>query len=102
MSLGQRIRARREELNIIQQELADSLGITPQYISAIETDRKIPSLDFISELSKKLGMSIDYLVFGDEEKESTIGDIVISIKADETLDKEAKGILISLVKKLRQ
>lgn len=40
MSFGKRIRKRRLELNLTQQDLAKDLGVSPQHISAIEQDKR--------------------------------------------------------------
>ncbi len=98
MSLGERLRNRRQALKLTQQELAESLGVTPQHISAIEQDSRAPSLPFLAKLAEELGVTIDYLVTG---KESTITDIIPAIKADKTLNLETRRALITLVRALR-
>lgn len=98
MDLGQRIRRRRETLNITQQELADTLQISAQHISAVENNKKVPSLALISELAKQLGVSVDYLVSGEE---GIIKDTIPAIKADKRLSLKAKKALIALVEELR-
>jgi len=40
MNIGQRIRKRREALNITQLDIAKALGVTPQHISAVEQDKR--------------------------------------------------------------
>ena len=98
MNLGQRLRKRREALKLTQQELAESLSVTPQHISAIEQDQRSPSLPFLAKLAEELGVTVDYLVAG---KEGVITDTIPAIKADKTLNLEAKRALISLVRALR-
>ena len=98
MNLGERLRKRRASLKLTQQELAESLGVTPQHISAIEQDKRAPSLPFLAKLAEELGVTVDYLVTG---KEGVITDIIPAIKADKTLNLEAKRALISLVRALR-
>lgn len=97
MSLGQRLRERRETLKITQKELADSLTVTPQHISAIEQDKRAPSIPFLGKLAEELGVSVDYLVLG---KEGVITETIPAIKADKKLKLEAKRALISLVQAL--
>jgi len=97
MSLGRRLRERREALKLTQQELAEALGLTPQHISAIEQDKRAPSLTSLAKLAQELGVAIDYLVVG---KEGIITDTIPAIKADKKLNLEAKKALISLVKTL--
>ena len=97
MNLGQRIRKRRQTLELTQQQLAIALNLTPQHISAIEQDKRIPSLASLAKLAEELGVSIDYLVTG---KEGVITDTIPAIKADKGLKLEAKKALITLVQAL--
>jgi len=55
MSIGKRIRKRRQILKITQQELAKAIGVTPQHISAIEQDKRDPSLSSLARLAEELG-----------------------------------------------
>jgi len=98
MTLGQRIRTRRQTLELTQQVLAKALGLTPQHISAIEQEKRAPSLPFLAKLAEELGVSIDYLVTG---KEGIITDTIPAIKADKSLNLEVKRALIALVKNCR-
>ena len=97
MDLGQRIKTSREALSITQQGLADALKVSAQHVSAVENGKKIPSLALVSEVAKQLGVSIDYLVSGEE---GVIKDTVPAIKADKGLSLKAKKALISLVEEL--
>lgn len=98
VSLGQRIRKRRQILKITQHELAQTLGMTPQHISAIEKDKWSPSLTLLPKLAEVLGVSTDYLLSG---KEGIITGIIPAIKADKTLSLKAKRALIALVEEQR-
>lgn len=97
MTLGRRLRERREALKLTQQELAEALGLTPQHISAVEQDKRAPSLPSLAKLAQELGVTIDYLVVG---KEGVITDTIPAIRADKKLTLEAKKSLINLVKAL--
>lgn len=97
MSLGQRIRERRQTLKLTQQQLAEALGLTPQHISAIEQEKRSPSLTSLAELAEELGVTVDYLVTG---KEGVITDTIPAIKADKRLKLEVKKALIALVQAL--
>jgi len=97
MTLGKRIRMRRETLELTQQELAEALGLTPQHISAIEQEKRAPSLPTLAKLATELGVTVDYLVVG---KEGIITDIIPAIKADKRLGLKAKKALIALVEEL--
>jgi transcriptional regulator with XRE-family HTH domain len=99
MSLGQRIKKRRRSLKITQLELAQALGLTPQHISALEQDKRTPSITLLGRLATELGTSIDYLVTG---KEGAIIDIVPAIKASKDLGLSVRKALITLVDELRK
>lgn len=97
MSLGQRIRKRRQAMKLTQQQLAKALGQTSQHVSAIEQDKRAPSLTSLAKLAEELGVSVDYLVAG---KEGVITDTIPAIKADKKLKLEVKKALITLVQAL--
>ena len=98
MDFGERIRKRRHNLKITQQELAEALGLTAQHISAIEQNKRSPSLNMLAKLAENLGVSTDYLVSG---KEGIITGIVPAIKADKTLNLKVKRALIALIEELK-
>jgi len=97
MSLGERIRKRRDVLEITQRQLAEALGLTPQHVSAIEQDKRAPSLSSLAKMAEELAVTADYLVTG---KESVVTGLIPAIKADEKLEPGVKKALITLVKKL--
>ncbi len=99
MTLGQRIRQRREALRLTQQQVAEALGVTPQHISVIEQDKRSISVNALAKLAEELGVSIDYLVTG---KEVAVADIIPAIKAEMTLGLEVKNALVALVNALRK
>jgi len=98
MTVGQRTRMRRQALKLTQQELANDVGLSPQHISAIEQDKRAPSLPALAKLAEALGVTTDYLVTG---KEGVITDTIPAIKADKTLNLEVKRALIGLVREWR-
>ena len=97
MSMGDRIRKRRQGLRITRRELAEAIGVTPQHISAVEQDKRDPSLPSLARLADELGVTIDYLVTG---KAGGITDSIPAIKADRRLDLKAKKALIALIEEL--
>ena len=44
-AIGQRIRLRRLELNLSQEELAEIVGISPSFVGAIERGEKSATID---------------------------------------------------------
>jgi transcriptional regulator with XRE-family HTH domain len=99
MNLGERVRKSRQALGITQQELARAIGLTAQHISAIEQNKRVPSLNIIAQIGEQLGVSIDFLVSGNR---GIIIDTIPAIKADKTLTLKAKRALIALVEEIRR
>jgi len=98
-NLGERVKIKRESLKLTQEQLANALGLTSQYISAIEQNKRIPSLQSLVRLANELGTSADYLISGTD---SAIADIVPAIKVDKTLNVEVKKALVTLINALRK
>lgn len=97
MTLGERIRKRRQVMKLTQQELGKELGLTSQHISAIEKDRRTPSLASLAKIAEELGVSVDYLLTG---REGVITGAIPAIKADKKLKLEVKKALITLLRAL--
>ena len=60
--LGMRIQEKRIEKKWTQEKLADSVGLSPVYISSIERGIKLPSLSTAVNIVNALGASLDYLL----------------------------------------
>jgi putative molybdopterin biosynthesis protein len=60
-----RVRARREQLELPQQDLAAIVGLSRQALSAIESGRAVPSVDVAVRIASALGVAVESL-FGDE------------------------------------
>ena len=65
MSVGSRIKEKREELQITQQELADKINCTKAAISNYEKNVSIPKTEFLIKLMDVLSVDANYL-FQDE------------------------------------
>lgn len=61
---GRRVRARREELGLTQEELAHRASINRTYIGSLETGQRNPSLDTIARLAAALDTDAAELVKG--------------------------------------
>lgn len=62
--IGLRIRNIRINMNLSGRELAEKLGISAQYLSAIEHGKGALSLDRLEQLCKLSHSSADYILFG--------------------------------------
>ena len=63
-AVGERLRAARERAGLTQRDLAFP-GCSPAYISRIESGDRIPSLQLLRELGRRLGVSEDFLATGE-------------------------------------
>lgn len=61
--LGNRIKATREAKNLTQEKLAELTGLSNNYISNIERNRSIPSLETLVKLCNSLDVTPDSLLF---------------------------------------
>ncbi len=62
MTLGNRIKNRREEMKLTQEELAERTQLRQNYISRVECDKFEPTATVITVLAKALAMSADELL----------------------------------------
>ncbi len=62
--LGARIKKRRCELGLKQNELSEMLDISNNYLSNIENGHSIPSLEVFSDICIKLKITPDLLLLG--------------------------------------
>lgn len=60
--IGKRIQMRREELGIKQEELAELVKLSPNYMSAIERGVKIPRLETFIRIANALQVPSDILL----------------------------------------
>lgn len=56
--LADRIRARRQELALSQQDLADLAHCSPRFVGAVETGKPSVRLDKLVDLLKALGLEL--------------------------------------------
>lgn len=64
MTFGSRLRARRAEAHLTQDQLGEALGVSKAAVSRWESDKDYPSFGVLPKLSRALGVSLDYLVDG--------------------------------------
>ncbi|MGH3040524.1 MAG: tetratricopeptide repeat protein [Gaiellaceae bacterium] len=82
--MGERLHAAREAAGLSQRQLAFP-GCSPAYISRIESGDRIPSLQLLRELGRRLGVSEDYLATGSDprEREGAVLEAEVALRLDE-------------------
>lgn len=66
MEIGKRIKQLAKERGLTQKQIADALGVTQSFISALYTDKKLPSLEMVISLCQCLGVSPNALLWEEE------------------------------------
>lgn len=61
MSLGERIKERREQLNLSRKQLADAMGVTPSAVANYENGFSSPRADLVYSLIEVLKCDANYL-----------------------------------------
>ena len=56
MSVGKTIKLLRVSSGLKQKELAPKVGVTPNYLSLVENNKREPSMSFLRALSKELNL----------------------------------------------
>src|SRR5918994_6056845 len=83
-AVGERLRAARERAGLSQRQLSFP-GCSPAYISRIESGDRIPSLQLLRELGRRLGVTEDYLATGHErhEESARLVEAELALRLDE-------------------
>lgn len=83
-AVGRRLREARERAGLSQRQLS-FLGCSPAYISRIEAGDRIPSLQLLREMGRRLGVSEDYLATGKErdDEASALIEAELALRLDD-------------------
>ncbi|MFG6321999.1 MAG: helix-turn-helix transcriptional regulator [Lachnospiraceae bacterium] len=65
MNIGTKIKTLRKEKNMTLQQIAYTMGCSPQLISQYESGKRIPKLETIQKIAVALGVPISELVSSD-------------------------------------
>lgn len=97
--IGLRIAEARVKYDLTQEQLAEKIGKTSQFISNIETGKRKPSLSTLLNIAKVLNLSLDYLIYDNDIEEKIRDDIYMKqiYKQLESLDDEKKNKLLDIV-----
>lgn len=86
---GKRIKQIRESMGYNQEDFAEKLHTSRNYVSKMETGYKAPSIDMLVEISVLADVSLDYLILGRKNGRKEIKSNVRSlIDALTLLEKE--------------
>jgi len=80
MSFADNLKSIRQEKHISQEELAEIIGVSRQAVSKWEQGSGYPEMEKLLVLSKKLNVSLDYLMLGEikfTENNNTLSNTII-------------------------
>ncbi len=102
--IGERIKERRLELHLTREQFSELINVTPKFLSDIETGEKGFSIETLERLVKNLGLSADYILFGEKENNSLNKSDFIEFtlsKLNKTERNYAEQILLTFVKAMK-
>jgi transcriptional regulator with XRE-family HTH domain len=79
VTVGERIKARREELGWTQEELARRAKFSKSFLSDLENGKRNVGADKLLDIARALNQSLDYLMTGKEKKTAEIGATEVQI-----------------------
>lgn len=93
-NVGRRIALRREKMKFRQNEFADKIGISNNYLSSIERGKEKPSLEILVKICNGLCVTPDYLLMGNMHSNNVPQNIIDNLRlcSDNDLD-----LLITIV-----
>ena len=77
--VGTKIRKLREEMELTQEDLAKSVGLSSEFISLLELGRRSPSLESLSRIAKFLDKEISFFIL---EKEQSFDSLINGERID--------------------
>lgn len=100
MAVGDNIRKYRKNLKMTQEQLAKKMNVIQPNVYRWEKGLVVPSIETIKKLSKILNVSVDGLLFSDEERKKlriTDKELLERIKDIEKLNDEDRQTLVRLI-----
>lgn len=98
--IGRKIAEKRQSLSISQEELAERVDSSANYISNLERNKRHPSLNMLVRIANELDISIDYLLLDELQNKQNVENIVLkeALKSINGLDKKDKEEFIVYIK----
>lgn len=97
MAFAENLKSIRQENNFSQEELAEIIGVSRQAVSKWEQGSGYPEMEKLLALSKKLSVSLDYLMLGEikaTEKNKNLSNNIIIVPTGKITIKSYDGKII--------
>ncbi len=101
-TLGQRIRGVRKNNLLSQAEFIERIGKSVNFLSDIENDKKMMSLDTLKSICLEYDISADYLLFGISEQEKQKELIQLVVERGNECSIEQIDTIVAYFKELRK
>lgn len=99
-NLGNKIRAIRQSRGITQEQLAEKVDISTNFMSLIENGRNM-SVETLVKIASSLGVTVDYLL--SDTFEINNDTIIAEISRDlSTLNSDEKMFFLSMIKQYKE
>lgn len=72
--IGKNIRARRKELGLTQEKVAEMADVSTSFYSHIENGTRKAGITTFVKLSEELGISPDYIIYGIKDEKEELGE----------------------------
>ena len=101
-SIGSHIRTARRRADLTQEQLSESIGVTPQYLSDLERGLVGTSIPTLIKICTKLNVSADFILFGrtgeNEDADTTLVERVQRLPKHEAsiVENTVKALLDSM------
>lgn len=96
MSLAKRLSNLRKQKGLTQQALADAIGLHVTQVKRYEADSSQPSLEAIKKIAKTLRVTIDSLVFEEDELQPD-ANLSLQFRAISNLSEDKQAVIKQLL-----
>jgi transcriptional regulator with XRE-family HTH domain len=93
--LGARLRARREARGYTQAQLAEKIGVSPNYFGVLERGLKLPTLGTLILIAEALELSPAELLGDVGQQDPWVEDVVV---VSSTIPEERRAIAIAVLR----
>lgn len=97
MTVGERIKKLRKNLDFTQQQLAEKVGITYIQIGRYETGKSNPSSDVLNKIAEAVNTTVDFLISGGNAEQLNDKELLHLFKEVELMEKEDKNTIKQLI-----
>ena len=88
LTMGDRIKEARKNCGLTQEQLAESLDVSVEFVGQIERGQKLPGMQVFIKLIEVLSVSADYLLRDSISTGKLFGDNAIGSKVDKLSSNE--------------